>query len=363
MCRIYLWGTLLLVPTVTLSDEYPLVSEAPSPRAYVVDLASPKYEYVVGEPVLLSIRVRSVNPRPVPVYVDALRWQISVFISYSGGPYERFDPGIRFARNFLPPIKLIDMFETKRYTLPVLYSKNYSNPARSGLAFPKPGIYKIKIQYPIFGSKSRVEIPSKPIEVRIRQPKGVDAKAWRLLNKPDLLYFVQRIEAHSSEEADRYAAELVEILETIPRSSYRDDLLSVLRRYYYGRIWSGRGEPCPKQEKLRKLLNVMSHRSLSFRFRRRPPVHAVDRRLDVRQVTLPEGTVELRTLLTQASLQTGVSLELGVRVGGGTLETWGDCLSLGQFMQMLAEPGRTMWVRDGDGYVLEHVPKDLRRQP
>ena len=351
-----------------------LVALPGSVPALEVALKPISVAYTRGTVVKLRVTVTNNSNRPVQVWVDVLKNQIQ---------FEIYPPGARRAKLYAPwmpyTICVIPMTEellpgkSKSYYLRLYYFTCLErgedwNQRRE--VFSSPGSYRVRAVYPFYPNRrgnvltgkdtafgKRQDVRSNVVPIMIMAPSDKDAAVFKRMKEASLLSFVQLGEVVGASEA-QVLEEAIRLVKEFPDSVYTPDLLWALRQRYHYRIWHKRNKPFPQREQIRRLLGL-------------PPVEASiyieedsglrDQRLDLTQVELYSGTLSLEKCLELASRQTGVPLRVAPEVsrqssltisGGARIQV----LSLRQLMQALADPGRAVWVRRGDGYRLEALP-------
>jgi len=330
--------------------------------------------YTQGTMVKLRVTVTNNSDRPVQVWIDALKNQIQ---------FEIYPPKARRAKLYAPwmpyTICVMPMTEellpgkSKSYYLRLYYFTCLErgedwNQRRE--VFSSPGSYRVRAVYPFYPNRrgnsvtgkdtafgKRQDVRSNAVPIRIMAPSDKDAAVFQRMKEASLLSFVQLGKVSGASKA-QVLDEAIRLVEEFPDSVYTPDLLWALRQRYHYRIWYQGDKPFPQREQIRRLLGL-------------PPGEAVisikedrglrDRRLDLTQVELYSGTLSLEKCLEVASRQTGVPLHVAPEISRLSSFTVSDgvrirVFSLRQLMQALAEPGRTVWVRHGDGYRLEALP-------
>ena len=359
-------GTLLsLCLLVALPGSVPALEVALKPIS-IVDTQ--------GTVVKLRVTVTNNSNRPVQVWIDALKNQIQ---------FEIYPPGAHRAKLYVPwmpyTICVIPMTEellpgkSKSYCLRLYYFTCLErgedwNQRRE--VFSSPGSYRVRAVYPFYPDRrgnsltgkdtafgKRQDVRSNVVPIRIMAPSDKEAAVFKRMKEASLLSFVQLGKVVGASEAQALD-EAIRLVEEFPDSVYTPDLLWALRQRYHYRIWYHGDKPFPQRERIRRLLGLPPvEAAISIRKDRGLP----DRRLDLAQVELHPGRLSLEKCLELASRQTGVSLHVAPEIGplSSFMVSGGvriRVLSLRQLMQALAEPGRAVWVRRGDGYRLETLP-------
>jgi hypothetical protein len=318
-----------------------------------VELASDSQEYVIGEPVVLSVTVTNVSQDEIQVLVDALDYHIGILISQDGTRFKQYTPGDRFIPYVIPRAEPLGPGESKVHTFRVLYT-SYSRETpqrRSHLVFEKPGMYLVKARYPLFGKRESFE--SNMIRVRINQPQGVDAEVWKQINSPHFLYFLRSAEPNSVlRDYGDTPLRAARLLQSIPKSSYSPAIKYALERRYRERrryMLRERALEDPELQLIRSVTGIEE-----------PPEGPFpdDRRLDVQISShFPELT-PLDEVCRQISRQGGVTLTVAPELRIRRMKRAPLTESLRRFMASLSGGGRTAkWIRDGDGYRLVPLPQ------
>jgi len=320
-------------------------------------IATFKTKYAVGEPVAITVFIKNNKDEPIRVWPDAIKHQmIAIEVSEDGDQYKQLDLSHRIINVGTSSITL-QPGETRGYVFRILVSESSFNKSlekersvvgggRRLLFFARPGIFFIRARM-----RSRPSVTTHRLMVHVHLPRDKSLIAWKKINDPAMLYFLQfgRVLDSDCDVVKR----AVEILREHENHAYYDDLAWALRMYYCNQVMRHGRKPFPGREPIRKLLALPLVENF---FSAAGGGICYDRRLHVRQVVLQAGNFELDDLLRRATIQTGVYLSYDKRITGNShIKYPGGVLSLRQFMQQLTEVG-TAWVRDGDGYRLEVVP-------
>jgi len=144
--------------------------------------------YVIGEPVILAGSLKNVGTDAFREYrADRPRHAeaLEIFISEDGVEFAEYRMGIWGTAKVERSLESLHPNEAWTFELRVLYT--YKRASR--LAFERPGKYFIKVAYPLIRARQRVE--SNIVAIEINPPRGVDARVWREIRKPEFLYFLQ----------------------------------------------------------------------------------------------------------------------------------------------------------------------------
>ena len=317
--------------------------EADSYRLVEYGIAAVKTQYVLGEPVAVSVFTANETSKSMLVPVDALKYQqFQIQISKDGKSFSDVTLGYGGTINISPANRVLPPGAVQYYPFRIL-CENYHQKSKATLVFRKPGVYFLRCR--IGATMPRF---TESVRIQVLAPRGIDRQVWQLLNRPELLHFLQFADIAPS--ASQEAKQLVEIVRRFPGSTYEDDILWAVRHFYCWRTEEVVHPPWSHEVMFRKVLGLS-------------PVAVVDAgwsdcRLDCQQVALTPGLSTIEKLLLHASMQTGVTLVASQQSGLSSrpVRVHRPVMSLRQLMQALAEPGRAVWVRRGDGYRLETLP-------
>lgn len=308
-----------------------------------VTLASSKAEYTLGEPVVLCVQVENAGSSPLRAHeVVAHEYAICpdflIYAATDGSSFEKFTPAGCENVDMEREIQTLAPGASWRYRLRLLHTEAHG----SGLAFPKPGAYRVKVEFPFLAverSKS-ARVPSNVIEVRIKEPGTTDKKAWKTVRSPGFLYLLQwGVVTGDYEDIPFEAAEL---LKSMPKSSYHDDLRWALREYY--KREQGRGKFDEHEAQLfREILGIkVPH----------PQPFPEDKRLDqIITYHFPE-LKPWPQVFEKISNQSGVKLRLHPELRVRRMKSLRVTEPLREFMRHRAAY-KAEWVRQGNGYLLK----------
>jgi len=329
----------------------PCVGHTAAPPGPVqVSVVSSSKQYVVGEPVLLTVTVRNHSQRQLQTWVDLLAYQIEIYTAVRGEPFQQYTVRNHDPYEIQPMVERLAPGKSKRYGIRVLYTFYFKETSerRSALAFAKPGTYSLKVRYPLYPDRQMFE--SNTIEFRINEPRGVDARVFQRINRPEFLYFLQS--GLTPGDNHDVVREAVQIVRTVPKSSYHDALRWSLLHYYRHETHGGlRGMDAAKRallEEVRKVLGLPDPAAGPF---------PEDKRLDAKVTCYFAGGTPLEEAFKRVSEAGGVPLrlapEMRARMIYGTLQD----KVLRKFMDEQDEY-KARWVRDGDGYKLVPAPDE-----
>lgn len=323
-----------------------------------VELEADKCHYVVGEMVVLQVKVENNGDINLPVWIDLLDSQIQIFLASPDAVARQFIIGGRAIPSVVPNAIALPPGESKYYPLRLLHHFSLSSEQGpiSTLAFPETGEYEIFVKYPLFPERELFE--SNRIRIRVDEPKGGDAEVWQQLNDEKVLFFLQRGELWlNSQEVPRKVGE---ILTGVSDSAYHSTMRWALGRHYHRlRIENPAPEDIENGKLFRKALGIMLQHPSD-----RWEELFEDERLYVRRLvfTFPEPT-PLDEAFALATRKTGVLLKRDPTVSE---ERWlraeESDKSLAEFMRIFTAGGYSTWVRDGRGYRLVPVT-ETDKQP
>jgi len=253
------WRTVLVFPQITLCVT--ALSLSAERRELDVFLVLQKEQYVVGEPVLLDVRLKNLGTRDLPAWVDALSYQIETYVRRGSGAFLQYSLGDFDLLKISPSVESVAPGQSKRYTLRILYTwySRETRGRRSRLAFETPGEYDVKVVYPLFPKRDKFE--SNVIQIRVVKPEGTDATVWARLNHRDLLHFLQTgVDPETSDVVD----EILYVLTEFPNSTYCPAIRWALENHYRNRTHA-RVRRLPDEtarlEKIRETMRIASPNS------------------------------------------------------------------------------------------------------
>ena len=197
----------------------------------------------------------------------------------------------------------------------------------------------MKIEYPFHAGSKRdgCEIPSNTVEVRIKEPVGVDAKVWERIQSEKRLYFLQTgFPMWEDKETHR---NMLEVLKQFPTSGYRDAMLYALRKYF------SHNQVGPKSlgdvKQIRELLDL-----------KLPVFVPPDPRLDVKVVLDHPPSVSIGAEFDSYAKQSGIQLSLPPFIRRKTENGTRRTAVLREEMEGIGKLFDTPWLRRDDGYFL-----------
>jgi hypothetical protein len=301
-----------------------------------VKLAGPERELLIGEALPIDVVVKNTGQRAIvasDVLVDVPEPEIKVYLSREGESFQRFVfssmtiCAVRSSRTLQPS-------QSWMYSFKVLYSSH----GQGRLAFEEPGVYFVKIVYPLWlaGSPDDREIESNVIRVRYKVPEGQDALVRPQIQSKEVLHFLQWGEAVEGRED--VVTGVAKLLETFPDTGYRFMLRDVLRDFFEF------GEPrldSSDRKRIRSIIGLPDG-----------PVAPDDPNLDFKvDVDLPQPTT-LGSLLHFYSEQTHVPLDASEALKQQKLPHVKKTVKLRKQMEYMSRLFGATWSRRGNGYYL-----------
>jgi len=315
-----------------------LISEGIQPPISVM-IRSPRTDHLVGEPVTIEFEVRN-DARSAISILDppfgADEGATRIMLSCEDGGFRV----VNCEEACLEPnwIKLEPGDSLKQQTQ-LLWSR-----AGGGrLAFDRPGLYIIKVIYPlVLGDKDgnrngKRDVSSNTVQVRISPPQGADAEVWRLVRAhPLALDYVQ----HPRDQMPGYDKAMVrlvvDVLAEHPRSRYSAIYEPAVRGFIE------REEPVipvGDRQKFRRFLKMPAS-----------PVFPDDARLEANVVV--ETAEDLARYLHSLERQSGVPLKASPALGKEGWSRARATVVLRNEMATLAEARKGEWKKSGGGYLL-----------
>ena len=179
--------------------------------------------YLVGEAVTLTVRLSNQTSAVISGNTVLGRGfgYLHVLVAFDGLDFKRYrapEWGIKDA--LLKPTDIASGHEISE-TVTLLYNLASTLPGEipGVLAFPEPGHYAIVARFLDLDSKTRIE--SQPIHIDVEAPRGVDARAWEMLNNKNAIYFLHTGNSRGDAALEQGFAEL---LERYPQSRYVDQV-------------------------------------------------------------------------------------------------------------------------------------------
>ncbi len=215
-----------------------------------VQLTSQKQEYVLGEPVLLAIRVTNRTGKDIqaikhPVMDDSSS-EIRLLISRDGTNYSKMEVGaFGEFRDDVQVSKTLRNEESWQFDLRALFTAYRGN----RLIFDKSGKWLVKASFPLRHHLQRRELESNVIPIVIKEPEFPNIELWRRIQGNGFLYFLQsgRMKFGHLETV----SEAIDILREFKEGPYHPAIRYALRQYHkQPRFWGS-----PHEE--RKLMDVL----------------------------------------------------------------------------------------------------------
>lgn len=254
--------TTILVLTSSLFGQ-PGISDPQGFKLLTLQIAADRREYIVGEPMVLSVSVINETARTVEIFntlqldVKNTGGHLSIFIARVGESYKAYQGPWPVIDAVYAKVKLSPGFAL-REDITLLYTGGYSDLKsdfkhlnelyaeplrreaqekrfRRGFAFSEAGTYRIKAWFHGHGSKAEIE--SEPIEVQVSEPQNPDDVAiWNVLKTdPAFAYFMQTGgsgEVHTSAKTKQIVKALESLVESYPASGYGEHIRSGLSKHY-----------------------------------------------------------------------------------------------------------------------------------
>lgn len=351
-CKLYVF-----LPTLVFFSACAVAAETLPLR---VTLETPNNRYVLGELICLQIAVENIGTRPVDtrnVVTDFVEPENKNFTSATGEVFNQYVAAVFNPASVTRTIVTLAPGKPRRYLLRVLYSEN--SPGK--LAFSEPGNYWIKVRYPHVdpATNQRTEIESNAIRLEIRKPHGSEEQIWEVIKDPEYIRFLHA--GFASERHQDVPAREARLLAAKGGTCYDSTLRNALGIYYHDRRFNDRNPDIEDGYLLRRVLNQKEE--LISDVRGAPDW---DHRLFQQRVAYAaQSGSTISEALAAAEKQTAVALTLAPEVSSrSAFHTSPIDVTLYRFMQLLVDPGRTTWLRDGNGYRLapiEDTPQPQRR--
>ncbi len=188
-----------------------------------VIIGSPRSDYLLGEPVTIEVDVRNCTGSAISILAPPFGGNentIRAMISYARGEFSVVNCE---EACFEPEWREFEPGESLKQQPRLLWTRE----GGGRLAFDRPGLYIIKVIYPlVLGDKDgnrngKRDVSSNTVQVRISPPQGEDAEVWRGIRAhPLALDYVQ----HPRDQMPGYDKALVrlvvDVLAEHPRSRY-----------------------------------------------------------------------------------------------------------------------------------------------
>ncbi len=195
-----------------------------------VSLASPREQYLLGEPVLLDISIRNSSAGPFKAFLIPDDY-IQVFVGPEGTSRGLINPSGADNKLALTPATL-EPKETWSHHLRVIHNVRSDSQGRMiyELALPKPGNYAINISLPLMlADPGGVETKdtnryykSNVIRIRVKMPVGDDAKIYEAIKDGDSGHFLRTGRPLTGSGLDHATAlKMARLLRKYPRTGYR----------------------------------------------------------------------------------------------------------------------------------------------
>jgi hypothetical protein len=239
MTKIVSMLNILFLPALLMQDPgQGLLSRSPSReeiRKTSLEMVAPRSEILVGEPLLVVLRVTNRTGDPIRrLPVNLRSWtQFQITLGVGGAPLQLHTPGVRW-RDEDDRVLTLMPGESYRFSSFLIDTKRKDDDGlpRTALLLTSAGEYRIRVRWRT-GDDGEAPTFTDPVTVRLREPKGEDAEAFRILQTlehSERLYY-SRLQAsrvafaHLVDEwykrpYEADAAKLERVLERFPRSRY-----------------------------------------------------------------------------------------------------------------------------------------------
>jgi hypothetical protein len=221
----------------------------------------------------------------------------------------------------------------------------YDAGRESRLAFEHPGIYWLKVVFPLTEPQplERTEIQSDKLRIVVVEPQKSDAEILtRILDKA-FLAFLQ-----TGGGAKEIALEAAALVKATPNSAYSSALRQALREYYDGYIIGKHNLDEHEAGLLRSVLGIEAPAAEPF---------PEDKRLDQIITYHFQTRTPWEDVFKEISQQSGVRLEIDAELRARTMSSLRVTEPLRQFMRNQAAY-MAVWEAKGEGYLLRFVPDD-----
>ncbi len=338
-----------------------------------VTLATPRSDYLLGEPVLLDVGFKNLTQQELrhrePVAKD-VEPDIEVYISGNGREFERCLMCGAIAKR-VPRYVTLKPGEAISYRLRVLRNartgfQSISPRRASALAIERPGEYFLKVLYPTFSVQGPSHIESNVVAVRVKEPTGLDAKVWQRLqemNRPEKPMNVdaelwERIQHRygvfagiqsDSGPSVEHAKNLIGILWESPKTSYAEAFRSALRRFYFSQRLQVSLE---ERARIRQLTGVTDvHEFKDQRLDAKVEMGFDRAKIKVHDTWI---SLSLETLLETLREQTRIPFEASPDLKRRTISLFTPPVNAREAMDSdwVTDRLNAWWVKRGDGYVL-----------
>lgn len=206
------------------------------PTDLQLKVSASKETYMLGEPILLNVRLRNTSARELVLVntFDPTYSSLKIYSRSDRNSSEYMDPrwGLR-ELNGLITIKKDESLSNDVQLLARLEPENVAK-----FFYTTAGIYSVKVSYEVRRPRQEtVEIlESEPIELRIVEPVGVDQTVWnRIKNNGAIGYLIQHGDTHilfyKTEDRRKLKEEVEQIIDQYPDSFYAAGLKQSLTKF------------------------------------------------------------------------------------------------------------------------------------
>jgi len=291
-------------------------------------VSTARAQYLLGEPVPFDLTFRN-NSNDVIEVVEVFPDEIPLWIASEAMPFERFPRVSAIAKR---DRRLISLRPGNVLNLQFRASVSF----QYELAFPKSGDYQVYAVFPLYvsGSSGSVDISSNTVELRVREPQGLDLQVWAKLKDPSFLALLSH--GHVNQQKKDVPLEMARVLEAHPKSGYAPAMRYALSKVYFHQRF---GLPEKEQESLAKILGITHVEKLS----------------DERLKGLRKESLEKRALLSDILVSLskyGVTFDASPELKKREASISDSAITLRLSMRSLSDELEASWVRRGGGYFL-----------
>lgn len=214
-------GCFLLCVLMGCGDRDVPMAAAPAPDD-TLRLSTPRRAYLLGEPVPLDLTVCNTSKETIKVlevFISPNYYETELKIARNGGGFKDFRPNEGDDKRGRRRMFTLEPGQTLTYKYRVVGAPL----EQFHLAFPKPGDYRVYVQY-AFDKASNL------VPVTIMEPVGDDAKVWRQLKDPLYLTFLQHERLDDDDKQKQVIMKIVDLLSAHPKSGYASALRHVLSK-------------------------------------------------------------------------------------------------------------------------------------
>jgi hypothetical protein len=306
-----------------------------------VRLSTSRASYLVGEPVPLKVSFENHGHQTIRrrvifsddlisecvfVATDSRRFRQFVGPGVGCGPRETLELGAGAA--WLFQMRVL-------YSSPALFGGELSPDEAErfiplGLAFPMPGNYALRIEFP-WGEETLV---SNPVAIRVKAPEGQNFRVWQVVRHPEVLYLLQT--GKLPEGKEQAIEDLLDALAAAPGNRYFPAIRHSLRHFF---VWHRNRLSVNVVHRLCAVIGLTDEIVRFF---------PEDERLDAPVTVLP-GRTTLVGLLESLAGQSEVSLDASPGTARDAFWNAGRTDTLRAVMEQLARNASSQWQGSGVG--------------